>query len=176
MSRWLTCGIATRITVIKDGDTKENIINELQKELDLNIYNVGEDSKCVYLDMKENMFKEYAIAFVKEQLSTLKVEETYLKNELAKLDEIANDSYDEIMEYADICSCICFQLDKGTIVSNNVNYLIPGHTAFADVIDYISDGKIIMECWNELFSYLRKAIIKGSNNPIRTAVVVTITG
>ena len=97
MSRWLTCGIATRITVIKDGDTKENIINKLKKELDLNIYNVGEDSKCVYLDMKENMFKEYAIAFVKEQLSTLKVEETYLKNELAKLDEIADDSYDEIM-------------------------------------------------------------------------------
>ena len=83
---------------------------------------------------------------------------------------------DEIMEYADIRSCICFQLDRGTIVSNNVNYLIPGHTAFADIIDYISDGKIIMECWNELFSYLRKAIIKSSNNPIRTAVVVTITG
>ena len=47
---------------------------------------------------------------------------------------------------------------------------------YADIIEYISDGKIIMECWDSMFRYIRNLIVNSSNNPIKIAAVITLVG
>lgn len=176
MSMWLTCGIATKITVIKNRDSKENILKDLEKEIDLDIYNITEDAENVFLNIKEKMFEDNATTFVKEQLEIFTNQSFNWNAMLKELEKLENKSYNELMEIAKKHECMCFQFMEGCFANNNVNYLIAGHTAYVDVIEYISDGKIFMECWNDIFYYLRNAIISSSNNPIKTATVITITG
>ena len=47
---------------------------------------------------------------------------------------------------------------------------------FCNLIDFIGDGKVLFECYNEIFTYLRNCIINSSSNPIRTAAFITIIG
>ena len=49
-------------------------------------------------------------------------------------------------------------------------------TIFADIIVYMIDGKILMECYADMFRYLRNLILKNSNNPIKTSAVISIIG
>lgn len=176
MSTRLTCGIATKITVIKDGDSRKNILKDLERQFDLDIYNITEDERNVILNIKEKIFEDNAVAFVKEQLEIFTNYSLSWNKRLSELDKLENKSYDELIEIAKNSECVCFQFMEGCFVNNNVNYLIEGHTAYVDVVGYISAGKVFMECWNDIFYYLRNAIIKSSNNPIKTATVITITG
>lgn len=65
---------------------------------------------------------------------------------------------------------------EGSIVCNDISYLLNEHTGFCDVIDFTSAGKIFMECYNDIFYYLRNSIVKSLKSPLRKSIVVTIIG
>lgn len=69
MGRFLCAGIATKIFVRKDSCSKEKIINQLKKTLDLEIYDEPiEDEKFLLLRMKTECIEKYVVSFVEEQL------------------------------------------------------------------------------------------------------------
>ena len=54
MGRFLCVGIATKVFVKKDGYSKEKIMNQLKKSLDLKIYDEPiEDEKFLLLGMRK---------------------------------------------------------------------------------------------------------------------------
>lgn len=176
MGTYLSCGIATRLTVDKNNYRKEEILEELKGTIDLNIYKIREDENKMYLDIKEEVFEKYAIDFIEEQLEFMKDNDEYIIESLNKIQKIKSKKYDELVEIAKEKSIENFQFEQGFWICNDVSYLSKKVSIYADVVLYIFDGRAIMESYAGIFRYLRKTIIESSTNPIRTAVVITIIG
>ena len=70
------------------------------------------------------------------------------------------------------------QFLEGSRVCNDISYLDPhgDNDIYCDIIDFISDGKVFLECYWDIFTYFRNCIIQLSKSPIRTGFVVTIVG
>ena len=80
------------------------------------------------------------------------------------------------MEIAEKRQYAEFQLIEGNRFSNDISYIAEDLTIFADIIIYLFRGKVLMEEYYGVFRYMRNLIIKNSNNPIKTSVVVSIVG
>lgn len=178
MGQYLSCGIATEIIVEKRWDSTEKILEKMKNKIDLNIYDISQDDKYICLSIKEDIFEKYAIPFIEEQLEPVKNNLTTEKElrSLKNFEELKGKSYEELIKISNEKSNYFFQRTEGNRVCNDVSYLTDGNIAYADVINYISDGKIFMECYHDIFDYIRSLMIKSSTNPIRTAAVVTIIG
>lgn len=175
MGTFLGCGIAKTIIVKKERYTREEILEKIKKTIDLNIYNNPlENEKYLLLEMKREFIEKYAIKFIEEQLE-IAVENTSEEHK-SLIKELKDKKYDELMQIAEEKQYQNFQLIKGNIYSNDISYIANKLTIFADIIVYMIDGKILMECYADMFRYLRNLILKNSNNPIKTSAVISIIG
>lgn len=126
--------------------------------------------------MKKDIFEKYAIEFIKEQSDYFgEYAKKYAKEQLPLLENLKYDKLIEIAKDKDIYS-FCYL--EGSIFCNDISYLDNDGKSliYCDVIDFISEGKVDLEEYCEIFTYLRNCIINSSQNPIRTATVVTIIG
>ena len=175
MGTFLLCGIAKTIIVKKERYTREEILEKIKKTIDLNIYNNPlENEKYLLLEMKREFMEKYAIKFIEEQLE-IALENTS-EEDKSLIKELKDKKYDELMEFAEEKQYQNFQLIEGNIYSNDISYIANKLTIFADIIVYMIDGKILMECYADMFRYLRNLILKNSNNPIKTSAVISIIG
>lgn len=172
---FIDCGIATRIVIEKEYWKTEEILESIKNEIDLSIYNVIDEENYIFLEMKKDIFEKNAVDFIKEQLSLI-VDKKGSKERIEELRNLENKSYEELMEIANYKKYISFQFVEGCRYSNDISYIAKKFYAYADVVSYISDGKVFFECYSDIFYYLRKTIIANSKNPIRTAAVITIIG
>lgn len=184
MGKFLCVGIATKVFVKKDGYSKEKIINQLKKTLDLKIYDEPiEDEKFLLLGMKTEYIEKYAVPFVEEQLKIvlenmvdIEEYERISKNLKELLENSKGKNYEELMQMAEEQQSINFELAEGNLFTNDISYIGDGLTIFADLITYLNDGKIIMESYYDMFRYFRNTIIKSSNSPIKTSAMISIVG
>lgn len=154
---------------------KRRNIRKNKKTIDLNIYNNPlENEKYLLLEMKREFMEKYAIKFIEEQLE-IALENTS-EEDKSLIKELKDKKYDELMEFAEEKQYQNFQLIEGNIDSNDISYIANKLTIFADIIVYMIDGKILMECYADMFRYLRNLILKNSNNPIKTSAVISIIG
>lgn len=181
MGRYLACCIATTITVEKVKDrfsnpsTKNEIINMLSEKINLGIYNIKEDEENVYFELKEDVFEKNATSFIKEQLK--KIDLKHIKEDYEEICKLEGKKYNELMKVAKKKSIESFQYLNGSIFCNDASYLTNGeYNCYADVIIYLIEGKVIFESYYTMFKYFRKLILESTDNPIKDAVVVTITG
>ena len=175
MGTFLCCGIAKTIIVKKERYTREKILEKIKKTIDLNIYNNPlENEKYLLLEMKREFMEKCAIKFIEEQLE-IAVENTS-EEDKSLIKELKDKKYDELMQIAEEKQYQNFQLIEGNIYSNDISYIANKLTIFADIIVYMIDGKILMECYADMFRYLRNLILKNSNNPIKTSAVISIIG
>lgn len=177
MGRFLSCGIAKTIIVKKDNYTKEEILGKLKKSIDLNIYmKPWENERYLFLEMKREFIENYAIKFVEEQLKTAEKNDNQKEDYKNLIKQLKDKKYDDLVQIAEHKQYENFQLIEGSEYSNDISYITNGLTVFADIISYIDDGKILMECYYDMFRYLRNLIIKSSINPIKTSAVISIIG
>lgn len=175
MGTFLGCGIAKTIIVKKERYTREEILEKIKKTIDLNIYNNPlENEKYLLLEMKREFIEKYAIKFIEEQLEIAVKNTSEEYKSLIK--ELKDKKYHELIQIAQEKQYQNFQLIKGNIYSNDISYIANKLTIFADIIVYMIDGKILMECYADMFRYLRNLILKNSNNPIKTSAVISIIG
>lgn len=154
---------------------REKILEKIKKTIDLNIYNNPlENEKYLLLEMKREFMEKCAIKFIEEQLE-IALENTS-EEDKSLIKELKDKKYDELMEFAEEKQYQNFQLIEGNIYSNDISYIANKLTIFADIIVYMIDGKILMECYADMFRYLRNLILKNSNNPIKTSAVISIIG
>lgn len=184
MGKFLCAGIATKVFVRKDGYSKDEIMNHLNKTLDLKIYDEPiEDEKFLLLGMKTEYIEKYAVPFVEEQLKIvlenmvdIEEYERISKNLKELLENSKGKNYEELMQMAEEQQSINFELAEGNLFTNDISYIGDGLTIFADLITYLNDGKIIMESYYDMFRYFRNTIIKSSNSPIKTSAMISIVG
>lgn len=176
MGRYLSCGIATNLTIKKNYYNRGEVFEKIKDEINLDIYRITEDENMIYLDIKEKVFEDYAIDFILEQLDSIKEKSKHVYEALEELEQVKGKSYNELIDISKEKSIYTFQFMEGSLWSNDISYLCDDLEIHADVISYILDGKIIIESYYELFRYFREKIIKTSNSPIKTACVVLTIG
>ena len=91
------------------------------------------------------------------------------------IEEIKGKKISEILKLAEEHP-LGFQYLEGSIVCNDISYLLKGHSGFANVIDLINDGKILMECYSDMFYFLRTNLVKALRTKLRKSIVITIIG
>ena len=139
---------------ILNGDRKENLVFKKRfNKIGINVINF-------IIEQAEDFFetdKDYTI----RQLDTLKG---------LKYDDLINVSKEKRI------SSFHF-FDGYSYICNDINYIDKQcKDIYCDIISFICDGKVFFESCYDIFTYLRNRIIKSSNNPIRTATVVTMIG
>lgn len=178
MGTFLSCGIAKTIQVKKENYSKGEIMGMLSKNIDLNIYDVSEDTdEYLELELKKDILEKYAVKFAEEQLKIAGEDINEVSGNKMSLKDLENKKYDELMEIADSNKCYNFQLIECFAgFSNDISYIARELSICADIIEFLGNGKIIMECYGNVFRYFRNLVIKNSDNPIKTAMMVTIVG
>lgn len=181
MGQFLTVGVAKSIFIKKYGRIeKETILENLKNEIDINLYNYIEDEKYIMLSMKKEIFETELAPLIEEvtkYISNDNTEKIELFKKASK--EIKGKNEDEIMEYLSEEIVYDLHFCEGSPFYNNfIHYIYPdyGERIFCDLVELISDGKIVMEACGEIFSFIRHAIINGLKSKIKSAIVVTISG
>lgn len=180
MGRFLSCGIAETIYIenLNQEDKDSDVLARIGQNIDLNLYDRIDKrgNKYIVLKIKKDMFEKYIVDFIEEQSKFLDLDtEIDIKE---AMQEIKGKSFDELLQIAQSYKIQHFYYLEGNIVCNAIDYLDSkfGCIIFCDIIDFYSTGKIITEKCNNIFSYLRKNIIESSENPIKTALVITVIG
>ena len=177
MGQCLACGIATKITILKKySEDNDKVMERIGRTIDLNIYNRINYDDAIVLEIKRDIFEENVIDFIIEQSEDFYG--TYKKDATEQLATLKGLNYDDLIKIAKEKDVYSFQfLDGYRYICNDITYLDPeSKDIYCDIIIFVDDGKVFLECWYGIFTYLRNRIIKSSNNPIRTATVVTISG
>ena len=177
MGRYLSCGIATKITILKRYNEENDIIMErIGKNIDLNIYERIDYDDGIVLQMKKDILEKNIVDFIVEQSNYFK--DGIEKDTLDKLEQLKGLPFEEMIEVAREKYIYKFQFLEGNRVCNDISYLDPhgDNDRYCDIIDFISDGKVFLECYWDIFTYFRNCIIQLSKSPIRTGFVVTIVG
>lgn len=176
MGQYIGFGIATKITVKKANSrtwhlsTKDELLEKLKKNIDLKIFDVTEDDDYLFLEIKHELFEKNIVQFISEQLH--KIDEKNYHDDLEELKELNGKSYEELLRKVHKGY---FQFLEGNKFTNDVSYLInDGSDCYADIIMYFCEGKAILECYSDLFTYIRNLIIKSSDNPLKEAAIVTM--
>ena len=161
-----------------DALNEKNVIScNVVNAIDLNIYmKPWENERYLFLEMKREFIENYAIKFVEEQLKTAEKNDNQKEDYKNLIEQLKDKKYDDLVQIAEHKKYENFQLIEGSEYSNDISYITEELTVFADIISYIDDGKILMECYYDMFRYLRNLIIKSSINPIKTSVVISIIG
>ena len=177
MGQYLACGIATKITILKKySKDNDNILERIEKKIDLNLYNQIDYDDSIVLEIKRDIFEENVINFIIEQAEDFF--ETDKDYTIRQLDTLKGLKYDDLINVSKEKRISSFHFFDGySYICNDINYIDKQcKDIYCDIISFICDGKVFFESCYDIFTYLRNRIIKSSNNPIRTATVVTMIG
>lgn len=177
MGQYLACGVATCISINKRGYETEEILEDLKLKMNLDIFNIVDDEKVMCLEIKEDIFEENIIDFIKSQITPLRRRD--LDEDLEFLDEFKGKKFDEMINYSKEFNRIPFYYSEGYFkICNIASYIFTNVNcdATVDLVVYLENGKIVMEEWFSMFCYLRDRIVKSTDNPLKDAVFVVIEG
>ena len=190
MGTYLTTGIVQKIIirksdlvskkyVSKDKFPMKNIIESLQKEIDLDCYIFSEDENAIFWNIKPEMLEGNFVDFLETQFKMYnekkdtedlltKIKEAQTGNDIIKLAKNqAEPLYDfQMLDYA---------LDSLPILHPNgfpdhidVNY---------HMIAFFIDGKIIMECYRNILHYLERSVrLQKEKYPVVSCLKIMIVG
>lgn len=175
MGTYLSVAVATTIYIRKNSssETIDSIKDNLDQNFDLSNYSIKSSEKYFVLDLKSKIFEEEILNLMQEIVNTLPENLKSYTNE--DIEEIKGKKISEILKLAEEHP-LGFQYLEGSIVCNDISYLLKGHSGFADVIDLINDGKILMECYSDMFYFLRTNLVKALRTKLRKSIVITIIG
>lgn len=175
MGQYLSVSLAKTIYMQKNSkeESFENVKESLSSLFDLSLYDINNESDYFVLEMKKEPFQKEIVNLMCEICESITFAEKEYMQKI--IEDIKSKNYKQIMEMAERNS-MYFRYGKGSHVSNDISYLLNNHRGFCDTIDFIYDGKIFMECYNNIFYYLRNSIIKGIKNPLGKSIVVTMIG
>ncbi|MGV8948906.1 MAG: hypothetical protein ACOH2E_06040 [Candidatus Paracaedibacter sp.] len=190
MGTYLATGIVEKIIIperdlvsrkyaSKDKFSMENIVESLQKELDLDCYVFGEDKGSNFWEIKPEILEGNFIEFLETQFKMYnekkninelieKIRDAQTGENIIKLAKNQNERlYDfQMMDY--ILDSIPVLHPNGFPDYISVNY---------HMITFFMDGKIIMECYGNILHYFEQVIrLQKEKYPVVKCVKVMIAG
>lgn len=178
MREYLTCGLVKRMVIRSknEEDNKELILERIGQNVDLSLYNRIDDDEYIILNIKKDIFEKNIYELVCEQVSRFSLREYEKLLVEYELKELKNMDYEGLIKCAKRNPISTFRFKRGD-GDNDISYLDPKGECviYCDLIQFIQTGETFFECYNEMFTYFRNCIISSSNNPIRTAMILTLT-
>ncbi|HQS83957.1 MAG: hypothetical protein B7Y25_06060 [Alphaproteobacteria bacterium 16-39-46] len=183
MGTYLATGIVQQIVIPKEKPLRydisvEMIIEGLRKELDINCYQYSEDADDYIWKINPKVLECNLGDFLEAQFQMYtKKECPYMKETIVKVKE--STTGDQLLELAEQSEVINFQVVD--CLYNHINIVRPDGFDFNIVahyklISFFLDGKIIMECYGNIFNYFEKNIrLQRAQYPIVDCVKVMIT-
>ena len=180
MGTYLATGIVQCITIDKryQDITPGKIIEQLRNELDIDCYNYSEDVSGYYWRIKPEVLEDGLVEFLDTQFKMYKnIQDKSMETALEELDKAKNG--DEIIALASSKTLIRFRLLEPIIHYIKVirdNGFDDDITVYYSLISYFLDGKIIMECYNNILKYFEHNIrLQNEKHPLVNCVKVMIT-
>lgn len=145
------------------------IQNKISHYFCIALYDCYENDKFVCFSLKKGILKNHLYNFLEEQSHRLFDEEKIRKD----IEKIKNKDDEEILymitndvldyfHYDDFCDWEIFYLDR------DLNIYFEG-------INILSEGKVVLENYCELFGYIHDLIRKGSHNILRDTTYLHIS-
>ncbi|MBR1883833.1 MAG: hypothetical protein IJ809_02650 [Clostridia bacterium] len=179
MGQYLRIGIATKIRVSKerrfDEDlTYEQIVDDLKETINIDNYNIINTKNNVIFELKNTLIEKHAMDLILEQLEIYETKANFERKK-KELQRFNKDLLKKLNEVGYSTKIDCFFLDNGGFYINDVSYISKcGATCYADMIVFICEGKILMECYFDVFRYLRQKIIESTESHIKDSIMITI--
>lgn len=178
MGQYVYITIATRLIAKKSGNfyfgSKEYSAEEIKERLEetfcMDLYDVYENEEYVGFVLKNGILEKYLYDFLYEQSYQL-----FCGDQIrAELDLIKDMDEEIILNMLRNEELNYFHYMNFDVMKSD--YLAYDLEIYSEGINYLSDGKIMMECYSELFQYINKIIRKSSHNPLKDTVYVMIVG
>ena len=184
MGQYLTIGIATKISVSKDEARREASATpeKIKEALELNynksgIYTVEETEGSVFLALRPEVAEAELVDLLQDFYALrYSGKDEYIKE---MMDTLKNHTkWEEWKEIADEKRFCYFQQDPYVITSTPC----PGGwtnslTTYVEQFLLSADGKIIMECWGNLFRFFTRLIKERlSKYELADSLLVAISG
>ncbi|MGL5151859.1 MAG: hypothetical protein ACRC7N_14930 [Clostridium sp.] len=148
--------------------SKEEILKSLDKEFDTTLYDLIEFEEYFELRAKEELFNKNTLkGFLKEQFELFNCTEDELFDKLDSLD-----SYEDIVNFAEDKPFCNFQEQTGVY-----GVRCGGWNSFrvhTMGIIFFLEGKAYLECYDEMFNYIRRLIVKSSDYEIARLVKIVL--
>lgn len=165
MGQYLQMGICYRLEVDKKRLDKlevtlERLINELNKHLDITLYEINETHKEVIFEIKESVVLELQ-GFMQSQYSMYSQEEPYIDCFKSAVETIGSlSSFQEIVQVAGEGNFPCFQSNIITdeIKISTWNWLEIEISMFV----FFVEGKILMEGYHSFLRYIENNVRESS--------------
>lgn len=178
MGQYVYITIATKIIARKTGKfyfgCKEYSVREIKDRLEetfcMDLYDIYENEEYVGFLLKKGILEKYLYDFLYEQSFHLFCGEQIR----AELDQIKNIDEEIILDMFRNEELNYFHYMNFDVMKSD--YLAYDLEIYSEGINYLSDGKIYMECYSEFFQYINKMIRKSSSNPLKDTVYVMIVG
>lgn len=181
MGKYLDFGIAREIVASMESGyhtyTAKEIIDDFFKTVDRKLYDVLiiEDKKCVKFNLKDEMLLRYGIDLIKEQYEKYiktknneeiieKLEDLNTKTNEEKLDIINNKSF----HYLQDMKLGWYSFDARAFFD------LPIDAYITDFLSYHDSNKTFMEVYSEFLRYVRNLLIESTDNPLKTALAISI--
>ena len=175
MGCYIYVGIATKIIVEKRrGGYRERIfstdeiLDKLAGQFNLDLYNIAENSQVVGLALKDKVIESYLYDFLYEQSYDLECGKE-IREEIEKLKNKDAHQILQMFKYY-VLEYIYYNDQDYT----RETYLDSDLKLYIEGITYLSDGKIMIECYQEFLRYIHRLIRKATDNPIKDATYLTI--
>ena len=169
MGIYLATGVVQSIRVPKEEKVKlETMTGSLGLKVNLSKFDFTENDNWYIWEIKDGVLEDKTfVPFLKQQFRY------YDPSKVNELDQLASMSAQEIKNFAKEPSII-----KGTYCFQFVNNLIDWE--YVDInynmLCFFIDGKIIMECYNDILHYFEELIrLQKKEYPIADCVKVMIT-
>lgn len=187
MGQYLTIGIATVISISKDrakrealSITPEKIRETLESYYNKSgIYTVEETGGSVSLRLRPEVAEADLLDLLRDFYAIRYTGNGKIKRIVELMDELrSHTKWDEWMEIANDKRYECFQHDQYVITSTPYQGgWTSSLTTHVEQIILSIDGKIIMECWGNLFEFFARLIKeKLSNYRLAESLMVNISG
>lgn len=159
-------GIGYRLEIDKErldklGLTIEKLLNELNKQMDLSLFNRGETQEKIVFEIKESIVLEQLQGFLKFQYSLYSQEKTYVDYFKLAIETIGGlSSLQDIVELAEETRFPCFQSNMMTdeIKISAWSWLEIDISMFV----FFVEGKIFMEGYDTFLEFIENNVRESS--------------
>ncbi len=177
MGRYLVTGIIQNITIRKNAVSRHTtidvVVEKIKKEHNINFscYNYSEDTENYYWKIQPRMLEGNFVDFLEAQASMYDYDE--LRQKTINIIR-AVQTGDQLIALAAEKELIRFQLvdDLSEYVTINYQHIKIEY----EMICFFSDGKILMECYSNIFNYFENIIrLQRSKYPVVDCVKIMIS-
>lgn len=182
MSKYLCVGIAKEIMVeVRDEKMSKIVEADFNKKVDENLYDTellfSERTKKLYIifKLKDDMLAKHAMDLMIEQNQKY-LKSRYSRDAIEYYQNIKNKSQEEILELINTeNNPYLYNFDLGWY-GFDIGYLfdIEVNAYITEFVTFHCSEKTFMEEYYDFFNYIRNLLINSTENPLRTALAVSL--